>query len=207
VTSFVQGGLYDDPRQPGPLRVVVPGIPQPQGSVWAVPIRSKADGCRLCHLTGGVRVIEGSNKSDAAADRFRTWRADVTKIARDAMAGRAPMTGPVAIMVTFTVPRPAKHYGTGRNRWRLRDDAPAYPHVKPDGGKYQRAVEDSFTDARVWGDDAQVVAWHGCKVYPIRTHGTAGLRIAADPTTLCGTPGADALTQPGAVIRAWQIAN
>jgi Holliday junction resolvase RusA-like endonuclease len=57
-----------------------------------------------------------------------------------------------------------------------------YPHVMPDGGKFQRAIEDALTGT-VWKDDAQVVQWHGAKVYP----------------------GSGTLPEPGVVIRIWPL--
>lgn len=205
--------LFDDPPRPGPLRIVVPGIPKPQGSVSGIPLWFGRP-CPACKQRrfGGVRITylpsvrsRDNRKQKALLEAFEAWRRDVTRLARAAMAGRPPISGPVGVLLTFTVPRPAGHYGTGRNAGAVKASAPDWPDVKPDGPKYQRAVEDSLTDAGVWGDDAQVVAWHGFKVYPKPVQGTAGLRVVTDPAILCASPGADALPQPGVVIRVWAI--
>ena len=39
------------------------------------------------------------------------------------------------------------------------------PHVKPDLDKLIRAMNDSLTDARVWGDDGQVTTISARKIY------------------------------------------
>lgn len=74
--------------------------------------------------------------------------------------GRALITGPVTLRVTFVRPRPAGHYG----RTGLRPSAPAHPTVRPDLTKMLRALEDALTGV-VWRDDAQVVHLDVVKAY------------------------------------------
>lgn len=69
------------------------------------------------------------------------------------------LTGPVALEVTFTLPRPKAHYRTGRNSHLLRDNAPHRPDRLPDLDKLLRSTMDALTAAGVWADDAQVVTW------------------------------------------------
>ena len=74
-------------------------------------------------------------------------------------------TVPVRLELVFYRPRPAGHFGTGKNLERLKPSAPAYPTTRPDTVKLARAVEDALTGI-VWTDDSQVVEhvlrkrWH-----------------------------------------------
>jgi Holliday junction resolvase RusA-like endonuclease len=69
---------------------------------------------------------------------------------------RRPLTGPLAVEMTFYKPRPAGHYGSGRNSDTLRASAPVFPATRPDALKLARAVEDALTGL-VYRDDAQIV--------------------------------------------------
>ena len=120
------------------LQFEVPGVPQPQGST-----RSFA--------RGGKVVTTSDNP------QLRPWRDAVCWHARQAMAGRTQFDGPVVVSAIFWLPRPAGHFGSGRNVAQLRPSAPIHPAVKPDLDKLLRAVLDAFSEAGVWRDDAQVV--------------------------------------------------
>jgi len=65
----------------------------------------------------------------------------------------------------FRLPRPKGHYGTGRNVAMLKPSAPLFPAGRPDLDKLLRSTFDALGEAGVWGDDAQVVAARGRKVY------------------------------------------
>lgn len=136
------------------LSFTVPGVPQPQGSK------------RLL----GRRLVESNDAT------LRPWRTSVTAHAlaapRDGVL--LPFTGAVAVRVTFRFPRPGGHFGSGRNRGRLRGSAPARHRVRPDADKLVRAVCDALTDAGVWRDDAQVAELQAVKVY----HDAPGAVIA-----------------------------
>ncbi len=142
------------------LTVCVIGQPAAQGSKRHV---------------GGGRLIEQS----AAV---KPWREAVKYAARDLdsvvigdnTAGLPlpdTFTGPLAVTVTFTVPKPKSAPKT-----RL-----TYPAKRPDLDKLLRSTLDALTDAGVWADDGLVVELSGRKTYP-REH-------------------SDALTVPGALIR------
>lgn len=79
-----------------------------------------------------------------------------------------PMEGPVLLYVVFTFARPTSHYGTGKNRRRLKPTAPARPATRATGdlSHLVRATEDAITDAGVWKDDCQVVECFSAAVYP-----------------------------------------
>lgn len=84
--------------------------------------------------------------------RAKPWAAVVTLLAREAMAGRAPIEGPVRVQLGFCFQRPKAHF----TRRGLRPDAPSLVSKKPDVDKVTRTVLDAITMAAVWGDDAQV---------------------------------------------------
>lgn len=149
------------------LRIVVHDLPAPQGSKRGLVNRH----------TGRVALVESSR-------RLPVWREAVKAAALVAAAeGGAFITGgPVAVSITFTMPRPGYHWRTGRNAHLLRDGAAKAPTGKPDLDKLVRSTLDALTAAGVFGDDAQVVELVCSKVYP-------------------STTGEDSLPYPGGVIR------
>jgi Holliday junction resolvase RusA-like endonuclease len=74
------------------------------------------------------------------------------------------LDGPLALEVAFYRPRPAAHFGTGRNAGVVKTSAPAYPTSRPDVTKLLRGVEDALTGI-VWRDDARVVRQRAEKFY------------------------------------------
>ncbi|XVV35051.1 RusA family crossover junction endodeoxyribonuclease [Streptomyces sp. CA-100214] len=125
---------------PPVLRITARGIPGPQGSKSHV---------------GNGRMIESSAK-------VKPWR-DVVAwsaiAARNRVRGWRQLTGPVALSLTFTMPRPRSHFGTGKNAKVVRPSAPARPAVTPDLDKLVRATCDALKTSRVYRDDAQVVEY------------------------------------------------
>ncbi len=118
------------------LAVTVPGVPAPQGS-----LRSLGTGRPAVH-------------SNAAT--LLPWRASVVAYIRQAMerGGAWPIDGPVALDVTFHLPRPKS-----APRWRL------WPDKKPDLDKLVRAAGDALTQSGAIYDDAQVVILTATKTY------------------------------------------
>lgn len=138
------------------ITITVIGTPAPQGSKKLVG-----------HARNGRGIlIESSAK-------VKPWRQAVTYAAREA---GVRLAGPVAVSMTFTLPKP-KSAPKGRKTW---------PDRKPDVSKLVRSTEDALTDAGTWEDDARVVRCECAKVYPLE--------------------GPDALDVPGAVIRIWSVA-
>lgn len=123
---------------------VVPGLPVSQGSMK--PVR------RGKHL--GVVA----NNKEALGD----YRARVT-LAADA-EGILPRDGPVSLTVTFVLPRPKGHFGTGRNAGMLKRSAPEHVTVSPDLDKLQRALFDGLHQVALY-DDSQIVQVSASKVY------------------------------------------
>lgn len=130
------------------LEFVVNGKPRPGGSKRSFRHPS----------TGRIIVTEDSDN--------KNWRAAVAEAGARAMAieGDELLTGPLHVSFTFVRPRPAGHYGTGRNAGVLKDSAPNYPTTRPDVLKLARAAEDALT-GQVWRDDAQIVDEHLAKVW------------------------------------------
>jgi crossover junction endodeoxyribonuclease RusA len=115
------------------LAVTVPGIPAPQGSM-----KSYGPG-RLVH----------SNPATLP------WRASVIAHIRQQMQdGTWPITGPVKVGITFTLPRPKS---APKSRM--------WPDKKPDIDKLARACLDALEQAGAIQSDAQVVMLGATKVY------------------------------------------
>ncbi|QBI56869.1 RusA family crossover junction endodeoxyribonuclease [Streptomonospora litoralis] len=147
------------------FELTVLGTPAPQGS------KSKGK---------NGEMYESSALLKPWRDRVHTYACQVLNL-----RGRRgfPLAGALEVDLVLSLARPKSHMGTGRYGRRVLASAPAFPAVKPDLSKLVRSTEDALTTARVWRDDAQVVAYGRlAKVYV----------LARDP---------DALTEPGAVIR------
>jgi Holliday junction resolvase RusA-like endonuclease len=134
----------------------VAGIPRPQGSMRAFKVK------------GTERIVlTGDNP------HTRGWKTAVVEAAK---AGRLVIWGgPVAVGITFRLPRPKGHVGARG----LLPSAPTHPTGRPDVDKLCRAVLDALTEAGVVTDDAMVVRLAAKKVY-----GTPGasVRVIAETT-------------------------
>jgi Holliday junction resolvase RusA-like endonuclease len=118
----------------------VPGVPQPQGSTKS--------------FRRGTKIVTTSDNP-----RLRPWRDALCWHAREALGGHPRFEGPVVVSAVFWLPRPAGHFGSGRNAGHLRPSAPTSPTVPPDLDKLVRAALDALSEAGVWRDDAQVVGF------------------------------------------------
>lgn len=83
------------------------------------------------------------------------WKACVIH-ALQGHAGTFPKDIPLRCDITFYLPRPAGHYGSGKNTGKLKVNAPTRPTGKPDRDNLDKAVCDAITAACVWHDDSQV---------------------------------------------------
>lgn len=88
-------------------------------------------------------------------------------------AGTFPAGTPVKCYLTFAMPRPRSHYGSGKNSTKLKPSAPIRPTGKPDLDNLAKAVTDAITAASVWADDSQVTLLSAAKRYDA----TTGCRI------------------------------
>ncbi len=124
----------------------VPGIPAPGGSKKFVGFAKS---------TGRAILV------DAAGQRNKDWRASVATVAAACMSGVAPLEGPLAVRLTFLMPRPKGHRKPSGD---MRNGAPMYPTSRPDALKLARSAEDAMTGI-VWRDDAQTVRLEAEKHY------------------------------------------
>lgn len=145
---------------------------------------------QLVFATRGTPVAQGSKNAfkhkhtdkivmvETAHERLQVWRMQIYAAARKA-ALKAHWQQPEAarVDITFYLPRPKSHLGTGRNTGKLRPSAPRFPNVKPDGDKLTRAVYDALTQARVLKDDANVVDGEFQKRYADLDHPGAKITI------------------------------
>ena len=125
------------------MTITVYGIPAPQGSKRFVG-----------HAKSGRGImIESSAKC-------KPWR-EVVKWAavefmKNTRLAEEPLTGPLVVRMTFTIPKPK----SASKKWRT------WPDCRPDLSKLVRSTEDALTDAGVWKDDGQVVECTAVKTYP-----------------------------------------
>lgn len=127
----------------------VPGTPRPGGSKVAGFNRK----------TGKSFVREtGKHTAD--------WRSAVAYVATLTYKGE-PLTGPVELRVTFRMPRPAHHFGKGKNEGVLKGTAPTWHTSAPDATKLMRSTEDALKGI-TWRDDSQVVVQSATKIYSAR---------------------------------------
>jgi Holliday junction resolvase RusA-like endonuclease len=120
------------------------GKPQPAGSKSGAPIRRK---------NGSIGVAMRDSNPKA-----KPWQAIVANAAREAYSGDL-LRGPLYVKMTFYLPRPKGHFGTGRNAAKVKESAPQHPAKKPDVLKLARGTEDALSGV-VFADDAQIVSEH-----------------------------------------------
>jgi len=125
------------------LLFTVSGLPKPAGSKRAIPIRNPKPGGRQ------FVVVDACKQS-------KDWKLDVAWAAKEQFGNRPPVTCAIRLDVTFFLPRPKSHYGTGSNSNKLKESAPTWHTQRPDATKLLRCVEDALTGL-VWRDDAQIV--------------------------------------------------
>lgn len=149
-------------REPD-LEVVCYGDPKTKGSVTSF-IPKRKDGSMVTRADGAPMVV----KTDDTGAAGKAWLGSVAQ----AFAVRMNETGfqtvpprvPVILEMVFIRPRPAAHFGTGRNSDLLKPSAPSEPSVKPDVDKLARAVLDALKNV-AWHDDGQVVGAPAWKEY------------------------------------------
>lgn len=92
------------------------------------------------------------------------WKSQVA-VAGKEKRPKMPIEGPVSLTLTFSFPRPKKHYGTGKKASTLRLDAPRTHLGKPDADNLAKAVMDAMTELQFWKDDGQVWSLMVQKIY------------------------------------------
>lgn len=115
------------------LKITVYGTPGPQGSKKQV---------------GRGIMIESSKL-------VKPWREAVVWAAREALAGRGAITGPVVVDIVFSLKKPASAPKKRKT----------YPDRKPDIDKLARSTCDALVTAGVIEDDARIVELRLMKVF------------------------------------------
>lgn len=128
------------------ISIFVPGVPIPKGSSRA-----------FINKRTGRAIITAANS------KTKPWEQAVAATVRSAIRhdDPYPFRGPVALSLTFFLPRPKKHF----NKQGIRPDAPVHHAVKPDLDKLIRSVSDALTVAGVWQDDSQAAKVSAGKQY------------------------------------------
>ena len=119
------------------IYVWVPGLPVAQPRARAVSFR------------GHARVYNPGTANE--------WKACVIHALRGNF-GTFPADVPIRCDLTFYLPRPKSHFGSGKNAQQLKPSAPTRPTGKPDRDNLDKAVCDAITAAGVWVDDSQVTS-------------------------------------------------
>jgi len=146
---------FTDPH----LATFITGIPRPQGSLTMVTSRfAKYSDTTIQH------------RNHVVAELRREW------------GDKAPLTGPLALVALFYLPRPKAHYGTGRNADVLKASAPEYPTTPGDLDKFLRLANDALTVAGVIKDDALVINITAQKRYADKPGTFIALANVIDPT-------------------------
>ena len=76
-----------------------------------------------------------------------------------------PILGPIALNVIFSMPRPKKHFKTGKHFNSLKTDAPYYHTYRPDIDNLLKFVMDALGREIFFKDDSQVSQINCMKVY------------------------------------------
>ena len=98
-----------------------------------------------------------------ANPRAKGWKEQVAKACAEQYGGPF-LEGALEATIRFYTPRPAAHFGTGRNAGLLKDRAPSRPIVAPDVDKLSRAILDGL-QGQLYRNDAQVVDKDAHKLY------------------------------------------
>lgn len=129
----------------------VAGVPVPKGSAKAF-------------MNKGMKypVVIQDN-----AEQQKPWASLIGYSAMLALVECIPASA-MQLDVTFHMPRPKNHYGTGKNAGTVKTTAPMHHTSKPDLDKLIRCVKDALTGI-AWKDDSQVSIVHARKIYSSRT--------------------------------------
>lgn len=119
----------------------------------------------------GIPVAQGSMVRSVFGLRYYNhkalmdWRHSVMKELVHARPDGWDDAAPIEVIATFVFPRPASHFGTGKNASRLRPSAPEHKVTAPDLDKLTRACGDAIEEAGIVSNDAQICGWEVLKRY------------------------------------------
>ncbi len=125
-----------------PIRFFAPGEPKGQPRARAFAMRGAA---------GSRPMIRMYDPSTAEG-----WKSSIAAAAQPFLP-QTPLASALVVNLHFVMPRPASHYGSGKNSSTLKPTAPHWYAKKPDRDNLDKAVLDALTTLGMWGDDAQVV--------------------------------------------------
>lgn len=152
--------------------------------VWiSIPGHPKTKGSMKCVGRNGSHQLVESHKSAGPWLKLLTHWLGKRLSGRPAAAGQA-----LGVEATFTLERPAYHYGTGRNAGELKTryaDAEPVGHSTGDVDKLVRVVLDALQAGDVIPNDSAVVELTARKAYVDHQ----------------ARPGSDVKSIPGVVIR------
>ena len=132
--------------------------------------------------------IEGDPRPQARPRAFRrngfikiysektSWRNTVKQVSQMVYRDE-PLRQPLKVHIDYYFNRPKSHYGTGRNRDKLKDSAPVYMTKKPDLDNLNKAILDALQDAGVIRDDSQIIKISASKCYNCHPLSSAGAEI------------------------------
>ena len=118
------------------ISAYIPGTPRPQPRVKA-------------YSRGGHAGVYTPDTADA-------WKQEIALAMRE-YAGVA-IAGPIWLTMSFYIPRPKSHYGTGKNARVLKPQSPKFHTNRGDVDNFCKGAMDCLTTCKVWKDDAQVVS-------------------------------------------------
>jgi Holliday junction resolvase RusA-like endonuclease len=123
--------------------------------VFGLPVQVGSKNARS--INGKVVIYDQTGK------RGKTWRSDIKEAVRDAFDA-TPHQGPVVVKMLFYMPRPKYHYGTGKNKDRLKPSAPNFHDKMPDLDKLERNVNDALSKIAIL-DDCSISSVFKMKIY------------------------------------------
>lgn len=147
------------------LQFFVQGLPKPAGSKRAFPI---------FRGSGPSKQFVRAVVTDACATS-KDWKTTVAWEAKSRWGGGPLIDGAIRLELRFVLPRAKGHYGSGKNRSKLKESSPKRHLSKPDVLKLARAVEDALTGV-VWLDDSQIVEEYLEKRYAGMADPALGIR-------------------------------
>lgn len=148
-------------------------------TVWVSSAAIKSPGGRIVGVppTQGDKFTVAGRVIEQKDRRIQAWRRMIATAIRTC-DWQPLMHGPIHVKLTFLLPRPARHYGTGRNQNALKPGRPSWCPTKPDADKLARAVLDGLTKCGAIGDDAQIAVLEVTKRYS--DTGEVGVWIEAE---------------------------
>lgn len=128
-------------------------------------IRSKKD-CGIEIKLESGEIVTLYRKKDLFIHNYDPSSKDKESLRRllRAEAPDKPLEGPLRVDLFLFYSRPNKHYGTGRNKYKIKDWAPLWKFTKPDRDNADKIVLDAL-EGDFWRNDALVCAGEITKQY------------------------------------------